>query len=144
MTTLFWPATHAWQPTPGLVGDNGCMTDAQPQPDPSAEPPSRTSTSTSSVTVRRAPRYPRFIILGAGLGAVITFILTALYPVDPNVGFGALFGYFALFGVSAGAALGGGVAVLLDVLATRRAKKFDAEHTTVDALPEDVEGDLED
>lgn len=97
----------------------------------------------SRVTVRRAPRYPRFIILGAGLGAVITFIGTAALPVDPSVGFAALFGYFALIGVPLGAALGATFAIVLDAVATRRARQFDAEHTTVDAVPEDVEGDLE-
>jgi pimeloyl-ACP methyl ester carboxylesterase len=79
------------------------------------------------VTVRRAPKYPRFIILGAGLGAVVTFVLTNLFPVDPLVGFGPLFGYLLLFGVPAGAALGAIVAILLDAVATRRAREVEAE-----------------
>ncbi|MBC7723312.1 MAG: hypothetical protein H7146_00975 [Burkholderiaceae bacterium] len=100
--------------------------------------------SESRVTVRRAPKYPRFIILGAGLGAIITYIGTAALPVDPEVGFAALFGYFALIGVPVGAALGAIAAIVLDAIATRRAKEFDAERTTVDAPAEDLEGDLED
>ncbi len=100
--------------------------------------------SEGRVSVRRAPRYPRFIILGAGLGAVVTFILTASYPVDPEVGFGALFGYFLLFGIPAGAALGGTFAIVLDAVATRRAKQLTAERTAVDAPDVALEGDLED
>ena len=110
------------------------MTDENPR----ADEPAVTS---EDVSVRRAPRYSRFIIIGAGLGAIVTFILTALYPADPDVGFGALFGYFALFGIPTGIALGGIVAVILDARATRRARQLTAEHTAVEAPPED--GDVE-
>lgn len=96
------------------------------------------------VSVRRAPRHARFIVLGAGFGAVVTFVLTALYPVDPDVGFPAMFGFFALLGVPAGAVIGAMFAIVLDAVATRRARELDAEQTTVTAPPEDVEGDLED
>ncbi|MET4782183.1 hypothetical protein [Glaciihabitans sp. UYNi722] len=93
------------------------------------------TTAVTQVRIRRAPKYPVFIILGAGLGAAVTFILTALFPIDPNVGFGALFGYFALYGIPVGAVAGALVAILLDLLSNRRAKTLDAEHTTVDAEP---------
>jgi hypothetical protein len=75
---------------------------------------------TSDVRIRRAPKFPVFLIMGGGLGAVVTFILTAIYPVDPNVGFGALFGYFALYGVTGGVLLGALVAIILDRRADRR------------------------
>ena len=96
------------------------------------------------VTVRRSPRYGRFIILGAGLGAVVTFALTNLFPIDAEVGFGPLFGYFLLFGVPIGAALGGLLAVLLDVVSSRRATDLEAERSTVEAPEQELEGDLED
>jgi hypothetical protein len=76
---------------------------------------------TNGVRIRRAPKFPVFLIMGGGLGAVVTFILTAIYPVDPNVGFGALFGYFALYGVTGGVLLGALVAIVLDRRADRRA-----------------------
>lgn len=121
------------------------MTDEQPQgAGPANVDPAGAVTSTGRVTVRRAPRYPRFIILGAGLGAIVAFVSTAILPVDPTVGFGALFGYFALFGVSLGAALGGLVAIILDSVASRSASELAAERTVVDAPPEEVEGTLED
>lgn len=81
---------------------------------------------TNDVRIRRAPKYATFLILGGGLGAVVTFILTALYPVDPNVGFGALFGYFALYGVTAGVLLGAVIAIILDRRSDRRAKSATA------------------
>ncbi|MBC7402237.1 MAG: hypothetical protein H7279_03525, partial [Microbacteriaceae bacterium] len=90
--------------------------DSETQPAPDAGPesvlsepvqpgPAQTTVETE-VTVRRIPRYSRFLIIGAGLGAAATFILTASFPSDPKVGFGALFGYFLLFGVPAGAVIG--------------------------------------
>ena len=131
-------AAPAAVPAPAATPAGTSAPAAQPAP----EPPS--STVDDRVTVRRAPKYPRFIILGAGLGAIVTFILTNLFQVDPLVGFGPLFGYFLLFGVPAGAALGGIIAIVLDIVATKRARQFDAERTTVDALPEELEGELED
>lgn len=100
--------------------------------------------SEDRVSVRRSPKYPRFLVLGAGLGAVVTYIVTALYPVDPAVGFGALFGYFVLFGVPLGAAFGGLLAIALDVIGTRRARQLTAERTSVEAREVPLDGDLED
>ena len=74
------------------------------------------------VRVRRAPKVPAFLIVGGGLGAIVTYILTSLYPADPLIGFGALFAYFALFGIPAGVVLGASIALILDVIASRRAK----------------------
>lgn len=117
------------------------MTDQTPQPDDVA---AEGVSERDSVRVRRSPRYGRFLILGAGVGAVATFIATNLFPIDPSVGFGALFGYLLLFGVPTGAALGGLVAVILDVVNSRRARILEAERFTVDPRPEEVEGDIED
>ncbi|CAN5285179.1 hypothetical protein BH09ACT3_BH09ACT3_12180 [soil metagenome] len=106
----------------------------------SVEP--RESTSEAEVTVRRAPKYPVFLVLGAVLGLLATLILTSLYPADPQVGFGALFGYFSLYGVPAGLVIGALIAILFDLVSARRATRVRAEQTTVDALP--LEGELED
>ena len=76
----------------------------------------------TEVQIRRAPKYSAFIIVGGGVGAIITFILTAIFPVDPLVGFGALFGYFALYGVTAGALVGALLALLFDRIGLRRAR----------------------
>ena len=105
------------------------MSDEQPQ-----------SVSEDTVRIRRAPKYATFIILGGALGAIVTLILTMSQPADPNVGYGALFGYFLLYGIPAGVALGAVVALILDASSRRKSRIVEAEHTVVDAPP--VEGEL--
>lgn len=84
---------------------------------------------TEKVTVRRAPKFPAFMIVGGGIGAIVTFIVTNLFPVDPAVGLLPLFGYFALYGVTAGVVLGALLALILDRVSTRRAKQVEVEVT---------------
>jgi NhaP-type Na+/H+ or K+/H+ antiporter len=87
--------------------------------------------TTDQVTVRRAPRIPAFIAVGAVLGALVTLVLTSLFPADPSVGFGALFAYFALYGVTGGVVLGAIVGIILDRVSTRRAKTVTVQTETV-------------
>ncbi|CAN5295526.1 hypothetical protein BH09ACT5_BH09ACT5_21030 [soil metagenome] len=89
------------------------------------------SKQTDEVTVRRAPKIPAFMFVGAVLGAIVTLVLTSLYPVDPAVGFGALFAYFALYGVTAGVVLGAVVGIIVDRASVRRAKTVTVESETV-------------
>jgi uncharacterized protein involved in exopolysaccharide biosynthesis len=88
----------------------------------------------TQVTIRRAPKVPVFLILGGALGATVTLVLTMLQPADPNVGYPALFGYFLLYGLPAGVALGGVVAVVLDLISRRSARTVTAEVTRVDEV----------
>lgn len=90
------------------------------------------STTKTEVTIRRAPKYPIFLILGGALGSIVTLVLTMLQPADPNVGYAALFGYFLLYGLPAGVLLGALVAIVLDAISRRTAKRGVAERTTVD------------
>jgi hypothetical protein len=76
----------------------------------------------TEVRIRRAPKYPAFMFVGGGIGAIITFILTASFPVDPQVGFGALFAYFALYGVTAGVLVGALLALVFDRVGLRRSR----------------------
>ena len=78
--------------------------------------------SESEVNIRRAPSIGVFLIFGAMLGALVTLVLTSLCEPDPKVGFLATFAYFCLYGIPAGLALGGLVALVLDRLSSRRAR----------------------
>jgi hypothetical protein len=81
-----------------------------------AEPETRTE-----VSIRRAPRFSAFLVVGALFGLIVTLWLVSLFPADPAVGFGATFGFFVLYGVPAGALLGAILAIILDRRASRRA-----------------------
>jgi hypothetical protein len=104
-----------------------------------SDSPTETSTTTE-VTIRRAPKVPIFLILGGALGSIVTLVLTMLQPADPNVGYAASFGYFLLYGLPAGVLLGAIVVLVLDVVSRRRARSATAEVTSVDAPP--IEGEL--
>jgi hypothetical protein len=92
----------------------------------------RTTDTVTEVRVRRAPRLPVFLVLGALLGAIATFIVTATVgQVDPKVGFAATFGYFCLYGVPAGVVVGALIALLLDRRSQRRSRIVSAEHERV-------------
>lgn len=80
--------------------------------------------------LRRAPKLAPFVVLGAGTGLIGTLAVTALFPVDPSVGFSVLAGYFALYGVTGGI----GVGLLVWLLIDRRSKK---RERTVTAERED-------
>lgn len=99
---------------------------------------------TEQARVRRAPKYPAFMIVGGGIGAIVTFILTGLFPADPNVGFGALFAYFSLYGVSAGVVLGAIFAIVLDRVLARRSANVVLEREVVEPEPETLEGEIVD
>ena len=68
----------------------------------------------TDVTIRRAPRIWSFMITGAFVGVIAAFVITVSTPVDPSVGFGSTFGFFALFGFGIGLIVGGLVGVFLD------------------------------
>jgi hypothetical protein len=95
---------------------------ARKSPKPKSPKPRSTD-----VTIRRAPKVARFLILGGALGALGTLIATTQFEADPSVGYPALFGYFALYGVPAGVAVGALVALVFDRISIRRAKSATAE-----------------
>lgn len=92
----------------------------------------------TTVSIRRAPRFSAFIVVGALVGLIATLIVTSLFPADPAVGFSATFGYFALFGVPIGAALGALLAIVLDRRATLRASEVVAGKLDVHVDPAEI------
>ncbi|GHF22305.1 potassium transporter Trk [Pseudolysinimonas yzui] len=87
--------------------------------------------SESEVSIRRAPRIGVFLAFGAMLGAVVTLVLTSLFPPDPAVGFLATFAYFCLYGIPAGIVLGGLVGLVLDALSRRRTRTVTVAHDEI-------------
>ena len=69
--------------------------------------------------VRRAPRYPAFLVTGAVLGLLVALISGFTGPVDPSVGRGRLVGYLAIgFGLL-GLLLGALAAIAIETLNRR-------------------------
>lgn len=81
----------------------------------------------AEVRIRRAPKISVFLILGALVGFLGTLILTALQPVDPAIGFAALFGYFLIYGIPTGVVVGGIIGVIFEWTSHRTAKIVPAE-----------------
>jgi len=89
-----------------------------------------------SVTVRRAPRYSRFMTLGALVGAVVALILTMSFPANDEFDRGQVFGFLLLACAAIGLALGALVALLIDRATARRAKTVTVEHETIHPVDE--------
>ena len=71
------------------------------------------------VRVRRAPRYPAFLVTGTVLGLLVAVVSGFTGPVDPTVGRGQLVGYLAIgFGLL-GLLLGALVAIAIETLSRR-------------------------
>jgi len=100
--------------------------------------------SDDEVTVRRAPKMFAFLLMGGALGVLVSLILTSLFPFDPGTSPASTYGYFSLWGLTFGAAVGAVVAIVVDRVSLRRAKTLRAERRRVDAPePPAVEGELE-
>ena len=118
------------------------MTDSvnAPEPDDRAEAaapvPLETDVERDTVTVRRAPRYSRFITLGTLVGAVVALILTAVFPANDEFDKGQVFGFLLLACAAVGVALGALVALAIDRTSARRATAVTAEHETIHPIDE--------
>ena len=113
-------------------------TDDFSRPEADSGEPLETEVTDDVVTVRRAPRYGRFIVLGALVGAVVALILTFAFsgqPADPALqpGFdkGQVFGFLLLLCGTIGATLGAVVALVIDRSSAKRARSVEVVHETV-------------
>ena len=112
------------------MSDNGGVSD--PQTPAQQQQPQAPTPEVQRVTIRRAPRLPVFLILGAMVGALVTLIFTSLFPANPNVGFAASYAYFCLYGIPAGLVLGALVGLAFDRRSVRKARTVTVEHEQVD------------
>lgn len=113
--------------------DNGRVSEPENPAVPSAAAAAPSETvDVEQVSVRRAPKLGVFLVVGAVFGALVTLILTSLFPADPNVGFGASFAYFLLYGVPAGVVIGALIGLAFDRRSRRRARTIEVAHQRVD------------
>jgi hypothetical protein len=95
-----------------------------------------------TVTVRRAPKYAVFVVLGAALGLLVAMILTFSFndpdATSPNTGLvystGQVFGFVALVCITVGVALGGIVALLFDRALSRRTRRLTVDRESVTSV----------
>lgn len=136
------PETPEPSPSPGVEGVPAVpgvpVVPIIPEPDPI-----ETDLTNDTVTVRRAPRYGRFITLGAIVGAVVALALTFAFsgqPADaelqPGFDKGQVFGFLLILCATIGAALGAVVALLIDRASARRARSVTVEHESTHRVDE--------
>ena len=87
------------------------------------------------ITVRRAPKYVPFLILGGIVGIIVAAVIAYAVPGDESYDPNSVFGFFMVLCGAGGVILGAIVALLLDRLSVRR-----AEHAVVEAVPENGPG----
>lgn len=110
----------------------------RPGPPPAASAAPVVDDEIQTVRVRRSPKIPVFLVLGAALGVFVAMILTFAFDGSENpaangavYSSGQVFGFLALVCGAAGLALGGLVAIILDRTVGRRTREVQVDHETV-------------
>ncbi|MFF2246306.1 hypothetical protein ACFVTM_19275 [Arthrobacter sp. NPDC058130] len=106
--------------TPGTAGS-----DPERESAPGGVPERR------EVTVRRAPKFVPFLILGGLVGVAVAAIIAYALPGDASYDRGSVFGFFMVLCAAGGVILGAAAALVLDRLSVRR-----AEHAVVESAPD--------
>jgi len=119
------------------VRDNGGVSE---QPDQPVQRESVETTETvGSVTVRRAPKFYRFMAVGAVVGVLITLVLVFAFPEQGDFSPLQVLGFTGIFVVAICVALGALVALVLDRASRKRSRTVRAErieeHESVVAEP---------
>jgi hypothetical protein len=115
--------------TPGSAG-----TDPEREPAPGTVPERR------EVTVRRAPKYVPFLILGGLVGVGVAAVLAYTLPGDASYDSGSVFGFFMVLCAAGGVILGAVAALVLDRVSVRRAERAVVE-SVPDSAPETPDAD---
>lgn len=105
--------------------------------DPEAGEHLETEVTSDSVTVRRAPRYPAFILAGVAAGILVALVLTFAFPENAEFDRGQVFGFLLLWAGAIGAAVGGVVALLVDRALEKRRREAVAEHEATHYVDDD-------
>ncbi|SDL61315.1 hypothetical protein [Arthrobacter sp. ok362] len=114
--------------TPGTAG-----TDPQREPAPGDVPGSVPGSvpERREVTVRRAPKYVPFLILGGLVGVAAAAIIAYALPGDASYDASSVFGFFMVLCAAGGVILGAAAALVLDRMSVRR-----AERAVVESAPD--------
>jgi uncharacterized membrane protein len=103
-------------------------------------PEEQASVTEAEVRVHRSPRYFRFMLTGAIVFAVVALVLTFAFPENPTYDRGSVFGFLLAICATVGVALGAVVALLIDRVTTRRARRVQADRIDVH-IPAEEPGD---
>lgn len=90
------------------------------------------------VTVRRAPKFVPFMVLGGVVGIIIAAFVAYGIPGDASFDTGAVFGFFLVAFAAGGVLLGAIVALVLDRVSVRRSQR-----AVVESVPNPTEDDTE-
>lgn len=107
---------------PGTAGNNPLG-----EPVPGGVPERR------EVTVRRAPKYVPFLILGGLVGVAAAAIIAFALPGDASYDASSVFGFFMILCAAGGVILGAVAALVLDRVSVRRAAR-----AVVEPVPDSV------
>jgi hypothetical protein len=112
--------------------------DAAPQPEPDFV--ETLEDADEEIVIRRSPRYLNFILLGALLGAIVAFVLTLVFPENPDYSRIQVFGFLLLVCGVIGIALLSLVAILLERTVGRREMRARADKLGARIPPHEPEG----
>ncbi|XAS69768.1 hypothetical protein V3C33_16635 [Micrococcaceae bacterium Sec5.7] len=87
------------------------------------------------IIVRRAPKYVPFLILGGLVGIAVAAIIAYGLPGDESYDRSSVFGFFMVMFGAGGVILGAIVALLLDRLSVKRARR-----AVVESVPDAADG----
>jgi hypothetical protein len=90
------------------------------------------------ITVRRAPKFVPFMVLGGVVGIIIAAFVAYGIPGDASFDTGAVFGFFLVAFAAGGVLLGAAVALILDKVSVRR-----SQGAVVESVPNPTEDDAE-
>ncbi|WP_083709998.1 hypothetical protein [Leifsonia sp. ALI-44-B] len=129
---------------PAAQPDVQAQAAAQPAQAPAPQPePDFVETledADEEIVIRRSPRYLNFILLGALLGAIVAFVLTLVFPENPDYSRIQVFGFLLLVCGVIGIALLSLVAILLERTVGRRVMRARADKLGARIPPHEPEG----
>ena len=102
-----------------------------PESGPGSAPEQAPAPERRQITVRRAPKYVPFLILGGLLGVAAAAVISYGLPAHESYDANTVFGFFMVLCSAGGVLLGAVAALLLDRLSVRR-----AEHAVVESVPD--------